>query len=91
MDLNSYHFEIKPIDEPNPLLEKKVICYNQQDQEIGWLQFTGLEYDYCVRIQYLYIKPEFRQQGMGSALLNYIKKEYSAAPIYTFISPVEKE
>ena len=90
MALSDYRFEVQKVKDDDPLEEKKAICFSPQGQEMGYVQFAGLEYDYCVRIQYLYVKPEFRGQGTGSALLNYLKDTYREAPIYTYISPVEK-
>jgi GNAT superfamily N-acetyltransferase len=84
---DAYHFKVCH-DEVKPWEASQITCFNQDNQEIGRLQFTGLEYDYCVRIEDLYVKPDCRRQGVGSAMLNYLIKRNPAVPIFVNIVPV---
>ena len=87
----SYQFIEKPQSLPNEIPETRIVCLNREGQEMGWLQYTGLEFDYCIRIQRLYIKPDFRRQGAGSALLCQLKSQYPEAPIFAHLIRVDKD
>jgi GNAT superfamily N-acetyltransferase len=87
----NYQFIEQPQSLPNEIPETRIVCLNQEGQEMGWLQYTGLEFDYCVRIQRLYVKPDFRLQGAGSALLRQLKSRYPKAPIFAHLIRVDKD
>ena len=56
---------------------------------MGW-RYTGLEFDYCVRIQRLYVKPIFGCRSQG-ALLRQLKSRYPKAPIFAHLIRVDKD
>jgi ribosomal protein S18 acetylase RimI-like enzyme len=76
---------------PIQLPEIRLSCVNAEGKEMGWLQYTDLEYDYCIRIQRLYIKPDYRQQGLGTALISHLKNQYPSSPIYAHLIRVDKD
>jgi len=87
----SYQFIEQSQSLPNEIPETRVVCLNREGQEMGWLQYTGLEFDYCVRIQRLYVKPDFRLQGAGSALIGHLKSKYPETPIFAHLIRVDKD
>ena len=91
MRSESYQFIEKPQSLTNEIPETRIVCLNHEGQEMGWLQYTGLEFDYCVRIQRLYVKPDFRLQGVGSALLCQLKSQYPDTPIFAHLIRVDKD
>jgi len=86
-----YHFIEQQPNSPDQIPETRIVCLDQEDKEMGWLQYTGLEYDYCIRIQRLYVKPGFRHQGVGMALINHLKIQHAATPIFAHLIRVDKD
>lgn len=81
--------------EPKSLGFKRISCINEQGKQIGFLDFTVPNGDYCLRIQALVIERDYRRQGAGTALLDKVKElsrsKYNSAKIEADIDPSDSE
>jgi len=81
-------FEISTQRSDGPLTDYRLVCRNDQGNEAGYVVYTLMDGEFCIHIQGIFVQPEFRQQGIGSALLRHMQETYPDTPLYVHFHPV---